>query len=286
MSAGSYADLAPPEPGESLYDGLMRGLRYVFEPWERSPRMLEAYHRARSGPGGKRLDRAGHGRHHAARASRCSQTPTRSTPHDIDVILRNMAYAVIGRFASGTLDITAILPTLERAVFRLTANNETRGLRRRASAGRNRGRPDSISGETYRRVGVRSGGHAAGRGDRRRVRRDRGGREVEAGRHPHLHDLRVVARDRRHVVGQHLSRRRGRRRLAPLLLLVQAAQLVAHARPPGRAAAVPRGDRRRVRPAPAPATRRDRGVGDVGRRPPRLDAAVRRRRASTSATCS
>jgi AcrR family transcriptional regulator len=124
MSSTSYADLAPSPPGESLYDGLMRGLRYVFEPWERSPRMLEAYHRARTGPGGKRLDAQGMAAiMPLARVALAEADPTYA--HDIDLILRNMAYAVIGRFASGTLDITAILPTLERAVFRLTANNET-----------------------------------------------------------------------------------------------------------------------------------------------------------------
>ena len=48
----------------------------------------------------------------------------------------------------------------------------------------------------------------------------------------HVHDLRVVARDRRHVVGQHLSGRRGRRRLAPLLLLVQG-RTTGRARTPG-----------------------------------------------------
>ena len=130
MSAGSYADLAPPAPDEPLYDGLMRGLRYVFEPWERSPRMLEAYHRARTGPGGGRLDAQGMAAiMPLARAALAQADPEYA--HDIDVILRNMAYAVIGRFASGTLDITAILPTLERAVFRLTANNETAAVEAR-----------------------------------------------------------------------------------------------------------------------------------------------------------
>ena len=131
--------------------------------------------------------------------------------------------------------------------------------------------------EAQRRGAVRSRGDAAGRGGRRRVRRDRRGREAEAGRHRHVHDLRVVARDRRHVVGQHLPGRRGRRRLAPLLLLVQAARLDAHPRPAARAAEVPRGDGRRVRAAAAPAARRHGGVGDVGRRPPRLDGPPRRR---------
>ena len=96
-------------------------------------------------------------------------------------------------------------------------------------------------------------------------------------RHPHVHRLRGVVRHRRHVVGQHVPRCRGRRRLAPLLLLVQAARLDSHPRAPARAAAVPRGDGRRVRAAAAPAARCGRRVGDVGRRPPRLGAAARRR---------
>ena len=50
MSTNCYAELAPPRAYESLYDGLMRSLRYVFEPWERNPRVLEAYHRARRVP--------------------------------------------------------------------------------------------------------------------------------------------------------------------------------------------------------------------------------------------
>jgi TetR/AcrR family transcriptional regulator, cholesterol catabolism regulator len=127
MSTNSYAELAPPTADESLYDGLMRGLRYVFEPWERNPRMLEAYHHARTGPGGKRLDVQGM-RAIMPNAAALLEHADPEYAKDLDLILRNMAYAVIGRFAAGTLDITAILPTLERAVYRLTADNETLAL--------------------------------------------------------------------------------------------------------------------------------------------------------------
>jgi TetR/AcrR family transcriptional regulator, cholesterol catabolism regulator len=123
MSTHSYAELAMPEPDESVYDGLMRGLRYVFEPWEQNPRMLEAYHRARTGPGGRRLDRQGM-RAIQPNANALLADADPEYVDDLTLILKNMAYAVIGRFAAGTLDITAILPTLERAVFRLTADNE------------------------------------------------------------------------------------------------------------------------------------------------------------------
>jgi hypothetical protein len=124
MSANSYAELAPPAPDESLYDGLMRGLRHVFEPWERNPRMLEAYHRARHDPGGKRLDRQGMNTMMPnADALLAGADP--QYVEDVTLILKNLAYAVVGRFASGGLDVTAILPTLERGVYRLTADNET-----------------------------------------------------------------------------------------------------------------------------------------------------------------
>ena len=124
MSTNSYAELAPPHAGESLYDGLMRGLRHVFEPWERNPRMLEAYHRARLDPGGKRLDRQGMNAIMPNAAALLADADP-AYVEDLTLILKNMSYAVVGRFAAGNLDITAILPTLERAVFRLTADNET-----------------------------------------------------------------------------------------------------------------------------------------------------------------
>src|SRR3954453_16101953 len=124
MSTHSYAELALPTADESVYDGLMRGLRYVFEPWEQSPRMLEAYHRARTGPGGRRLDRQGM----SAIQPNVDALLANADPEfveDVTIVLKNVAYAVVGRFGAGTPHITAILPTLERAVFRLTADNET-----------------------------------------------------------------------------------------------------------------------------------------------------------------
>ena len=124
---------------------------------------------------------------------------------------------------------------------------------------------------------VRSRRDSQGGRGRCRLRRDRRRGEDEAGRHRDVHDLRVLARHRGHMVGQHLPWCRGRRRLAPVLVLVQAARLDPHPRQAGRAAEVPRGDRRRVRAAPAPAAGGGRRVGDVGRRPPRLGRPARRR---------
>lgn len=123
MAANSYAGLAPPAVDESLHDGLMRVFRHVFEPWERNPRMLEAFHRACTGPGGERLDLQGmNAVEPTARAVLEGADPDYVA--DIDLVLTNMAYALIGRFADGSLEVTAILPMLDRVVYRLTADNE------------------------------------------------------------------------------------------------------------------------------------------------------------------
>jgi TetR/AcrR family transcriptional regulator, cholesterol catabolism regulator len=53
MEENRYSGLTKPhDPDETLYDGLMRVLRTIFEPWERHPAMLTAYFRAfrRRGP--------------------------------------------------------------------------------------------------------------------------------------------------------------------------------------------------------------------------------------------
>ena len=102
MSTHCYAELLAPAPGESIYDGLMRGLRYVFEPWERCPRMLEAYHLARTTPNGRRLDRQGVSAI-LPLASALLEDADPVYAEDVALVLNNIAYAVIGRFAAGAL---------------------------------------------------------------------------------------------------------------------------------------------------------------------------------------
>jgi hypothetical protein len=112
--------------------------REVFEPWESNPWMLEAYHRARGGPGGERLQL------HSAEAivpiaRAVLQNIDQAYMDDISAILTSVAHGVIARFVAGELDITELLPTLERTVFRLTTNNVA--LANRARRARTR-RPD------------------------------------------------------------------------------------------------------------------------------------------------
>ncbi|VEG55939.1 TetR family transcriptional regulator [Mycolicibacterium aurum] len=110
-------------PGESLHEALMRLFRTLFEPWERHPAMLAAYFRARSGPSGKRLLRRGLD----------VVVPTALDVldgvdddfiADMDTVIANVVYGLLGRFAAGEIPITDILPTIDRAVYRLTAGYE------------------------------------------------------------------------------------------------------------------------------------------------------------------
>ncbi len=122
MARHSYSAMERPPADETLHDGLMRVLRYVFEPWERNPRMLEAYHRARTGAGGHRLDTQGI---HALLpiAAALFKGADSSYVEDVALVLSNMTYALIGQFVDRSLEITEILPILERAVHRLTSDN-------------------------------------------------------------------------------------------------------------------------------------------------------------------
>ncbi|GAB2659481.1 TetR family transcriptional regulator [Nocardia goodfellowii] len=122
MATNSYAGMERPPAHENLADGLMRVLRYVFEPWERNPRMLEAYHRARGTAGGHRLDNQGINAILPV-ASPLFERADPSYLEDVALVLANMAYALIGRFADGSLEITEILPIFERTVRRLTSDN-------------------------------------------------------------------------------------------------------------------------------------------------------------------
>ena len=121
LDANAYAALTMPEPGESPYETMVRVLRTVFEPWERHPRMLEAYHRARSGPGGERLDRHGMAIVRPIVEAALTDTDPQYLS-DIDLVHGHVVRGAIARFADGEIEVTDILPILERALFLLTAD--------------------------------------------------------------------------------------------------------------------------------------------------------------------
>jgi len=138
MEANGYSSMAEPPPHASVYERLMWVYRQIFEPWERNPRMLEAYYRAMTGPGGERLDQGMSVVGPVAGAVLEKMDPTYA--EDIGLIMTNMACGLIQRAAVGELSVSDILPMLERTLFRLTTNNEPLvvAARRRRSTRRRR----------------------------------------------------------------------------------------------------------------------------------------------------
>jgi AcrR family transcriptional regulator len=108
------------QPDESVYDGMMRLLRTIFEPWERHPAMLTAFFRARSAPGGQELFQRGLDITVPAFMEVLSDVDD-AFVRDLETILSTVIYGLLGRFAAGELKITEIVPGLDRTVYWLTA---------------------------------------------------------------------------------------------------------------------------------------------------------------------
>jgi hypothetical protein len=84
--------------------------------------MLEAYHRARSSPGGERLDLHGFAIvRPIIEAALSSADPEYLS--DVELIHQHVVRAAVGRFADGEIPVTDILPILERTLLRLTMDN-------------------------------------------------------------------------------------------------------------------------------------------------------------------
>ena len=129
MDEHRYAPLAQQhhDPGESIYDGLMRVLGTIFEPWERHPEMLKAYYRSRAATGREILLHRGLDMVIPA-AMEVLDGVDEDFVDDIDTVLSSLVYGLSGRFAAGEIAITDILPTIERTIRRFTASYEaTRG---------------------------------------------------------------------------------------------------------------------------------------------------------------
>ena len=115
-------EFAPASPDENLHDGLMRMLTSLFGAWERSPRMLVAYHRIIEGPFGHEL----YARTFDLLAPvglRALEGRDPAFVDDVSTILGDASDAAIAKCAAGRLDVTEILPRLERVVYRLTNDN-------------------------------------------------------------------------------------------------------------------------------------------------------------------
>jgi AcrR family transcriptional regulator len=126
MEANRYAKLpVVGAGGDSMYSDLMAVMRTIFEPWERHPQMLRSYFRARSGPGGDRLIQRGVDAVVPVAKSILAQVDP-GYAKDLELILTGVVFGFLARFAQGEIEVTEIVPGIERAVFWLTAAYENR----------------------------------------------------------------------------------------------------------------------------------------------------------------
>lgn len=124
MDAHRYAGMVPaPDPAVSMHDELVGLFRKLFAPWEEHPRMLRAYFRARSGPGGERL--VEHGFDVVVPVARAILARAEeSFAKDFETILSGVIYGQLSRFAAGDIEVTDILPAVERTIFWLTTAHD------------------------------------------------------------------------------------------------------------------------------------------------------------------
>jgi TetR/AcrR family transcriptional regulator, cholesterol catabolism regulator len=123
MDTNRYAGLAAPTTfaaDSSVYSNLMDLFRTIFEPWEQHPLMLRSYFRARSGPGGERLIQRGFDAVLPVAKAIVAQLDSEFA-QDLELILSGVVFGFLGRFTAGEIEVTEIVPGIERAVFRLTA---------------------------------------------------------------------------------------------------------------------------------------------------------------------
>ncbi len=132
MEANVYRSLDQNTSDDSFFNALMRYFHHIFEPWEQHPHMAEAFMRARLGPGGGRLKLQGS----AATEASMKQVIEDVNPEfaeDVLMIVGNVIYALVFRYATEDLALTEIMSTLERTLKRLTGTTAVTAMPQRSS---------------------------------------------------------------------------------------------------------------------------------------------------------
>jgi AcrR family transcriptional regulator len=132
MDANVYQSLLEDTSDEPFFDALMRYFRRIFEPWEQHPHMAEAFMRARLSPGGGRLQLQGSALTEASMKKVIKGVDTEFA-EDVLMIVRNVIYALVFRYATEDLPLTEIMSTLERTLRRLTGTTPATTMPQRSS---------------------------------------------------------------------------------------------------------------------------------------------------------
>ncbi len=132
MDANVYRSLPENPSSAPLFDALMRYFRHIFEPWEQNPNMAEAFMRARLSPGGGRLLLQGSTATEAS-MKKVIQDVDPEFAEDVLMIVGNVIYALVFRYATEDLALTEIMSTLERTLRRLTGTTPVTAVSQRSA---------------------------------------------------------------------------------------------------------------------------------------------------------
>ena len=126
MQERVYAELPTPRLDAPLSERLTAWYRQLFAPWAQQPAMLRVFMQAAMLPGGERLARQGL----EAVAPSSQQMFEGYEPGfvaEVNLILTNVVYGLLGQFASGQVDATDMVDVVELTIQRLTAGAERSG---------------------------------------------------------------------------------------------------------------------------------------------------------------
>jgi AcrR family transcriptional regulator len=136
MESHVYRPLTEPFP-DDLYDAVMWHYRCIYGPWEQNPLMADAFFRARMSPGGHVLELQGY-RAVEPIWRQLVKDADQDFVADVRMITTHVVHSLLYSFAAGEIEVTEIIPTLERTLRRLIGKRDESSAVQRSSAPRGR----------------------------------------------------------------------------------------------------------------------------------------------------
>jgi AcrR family transcriptional regulator len=153
MESHVYRPLTGPFP-EDLYEAVMWHYRCIYGPWEQNPLMADAFFRARMSPGGHVLELQGYSAVEPI-WRQLVKDADQDFVADVRMITTHVVNSLLYSFAAGEIEVTEIIPTLERTLRRLIGKQDASSAAQRSSVPKGR-RGGSIPKSTSKKRQVAS----------------------------------------------------------------------------------------------------------------------------------
>lgn len=157
MEEHIYQAIEKPSDDLEPFEILREMFHAIFEPWERHPQMLQVFVQAATAEGGDELRYQGY--EATASMEGVFKKFDRSFASDLLAILTNVVEGLLSRYFMGLIEVTEILTTIERVLYRLecAAPNDRKvgasDKRKSSSRLAPKAQPRSNAGQTRRAKG-------------------------------------------------------------------------------------------------------------------------------------